>query len=233
MYSGIRGSSVLVPRRQWTKPPVSRCSPIRAKGSPDSRCVRQEITANATKRARGDHQGAAGGIGRAVARRFVVEGAHFRLADHYGCAELAEGLAASGSRLIDIVFTVAGIAWAGNAGILSEAAWDRVMAVNLRGVFLSCQAVIPAMRAARYGRIAMIGSVLAKDEDNPCPGIDRTEQEHSDNVAYCAAKAGAHAMTLYLAKELSADNITGSVARFGDQSPSGRIRATRCGVGRR
>ena len=51
-------------------------------------------------------------------------------------------------------------------------------------------------------------SVLAKNGGNPRPWIDRTEQEHSDNVAYCAAKAGAHAMTLYLAKELSADNIT-------------------------
>ena len=178
--------------------------------------------------------GAAGGIGGAVARRFAAEGAHLCLADRYGCAGLAEELTASGCRLIDIatdvtsgddnhgmvrhtleafgkvdiLVTVAGRVSAGNAETLAEAEWDRVMAVNLKGVFLSCQAVIPAMRAARYGRIVTIGSLLAKNGGNPRPWIDRKEQERAGNVAYGAAKAGVHAITLYLAKELSADNIT-------------------------
>jgi 3-oxoacyl-[acyl-carrier protein] reductase len=178
--------------------------------------------------------GAAGGIGRAVARRFAAEGALLCLADRYGCAGLAEELTASGHKLIDIptdvtsgddihtmvkltleafgkidiLVTVAGIASTGDAKTLSEAAWDRVMAVNLKGVFRCCQAVIPAMRAARYGRIITIGSVLAKNGGNPRPWIDRNEQARSGNIAYGAAKAGVHAITLYLAKELSADNIT-------------------------
>jgi len=178
--------------------------------------------------------GAAGGIGSAVARRFAAEGAHLCLADRYGCVELAQELTASRHRLIDIptdvtsiddnrqmvgrtletfgkvdiLVTVAGVVSAGNAETLAEAEWDRVMAVNLKGVFLSCQSVIPAMRAARYGRIVTIGSVLAKNGGNPRPWIDRKEQERAGNVAYGAAKAGVHAMTLYLAKELSADNIT-------------------------
>ena len=46
--------------------------------------------------------GAAGGIGRAVARRFAEEGARLCLADRYGCAELAEDLEAAGHALIDI-----------------------------------------------------------------------------------------------------------------------------------
>ena len=66
------------------------------------------------------------------------------------------------------------------------------MAVNLKGVFRCCQSVIPAMRAARYGRIVTIGSVLAKNGGNPCPWIDRGEQARSGNVAYGAAKAGVH-----------------------------------------
>jgi 3-oxoacyl-[acyl-carrier protein] reductase len=108
----------------------------------------------------------------------------------------------------DVLVTAAGVVSTGNAETLTEAQWDRVIAVNLKGVFLSCQAVIPAMRAARYGRIVNIGSILAKNGGNPRPWLDRTEQDRAGNVAYGAAKAGVHAMTMYLAKELAADNIT-------------------------
>jgi 3-oxoacyl-[acyl-carrier protein] reductase len=178
--------------------------------------------------------GAAGGIGAATARRLALEGADLCLAGRRGCAALAEEIMAMGAQAIDltvdvtnkaanermvaqtlgilgrvdILVTVAGVVSMGNAETLAEAEWDRVMAVNLKGVFLSCQAVIPAMRAAHYGRIVTIGSLLAKNGGNPRPRIDRKEQERAGNVAYGAAKAGVHAITLYLAKELAADNIT-------------------------
>ena len=178
--------------------------------------------------------GAAGGIGGAVARRFAQEGADLCLAGRRGCAETARDVAAMGRRVIDvrtdvtdkaqnenmiartleafgrvdILVTVAGVVSQGNAETLAEAEWDRVMAVNLKGVFLSCQAVIPTMRAARYGRIVNIGSLLAKNGGNPRPWIDRSEQTRAGNVAYGAAKAGVHAITLFLAKELAADGIT-------------------------
>jgi 3-oxoacyl-[acyl-carrier protein] reductase len=178
--------------------------------------------------------GAAGGIGSAIARRFADEGADLCLAGRRGCATVAAELNANGHSVIDlttdvtsraaneqmvartlerfgridILVTVAGVVSQGNAETLAEAEWDRVMAVNLKGVFLSCQAVIPPMRAARYGRIVNIGSLLAKNGGNPRPWIDRKEQERAGNVAYGAAKAGVHAVTLYLAKELAADNIT-------------------------
>jgi NAD(P)-dependent dehydrogenase (short-subunit alcohol dehydrogenase family) len=178
--------------------------------------------------------GAAGGIGGAIARRFAAEGAALCLADRYGCGALAEEMSTAGHKLIDlpvdvtsggalhdmvertldsfgrvdILVTVAGVASFGSAETLEEREWDRVMAVNLKGVFLSCQAVIAPMRAARYGRIINIGSVLAKNGGNPRPWINRGEQERAGNVAYGAAKAGVHALTLYLAKELAADNIT-------------------------
>jgi NAD(P)-dependent dehydrogenase (short-subunit alcohol dehydrogenase family) len=178
--------------------------------------------------------GAAGGIGSAVARRFAAEGADLCLADHDGCAGLAEELRAAGRKVldlavdvrqrgenvsmvertletlgkVDVLVTVAGVVSFGSAEALEEKEWDRVMAVNLKGVFLACQAVIAPMRAARYGRIVTIGSVLAKNGGNPRPWLDRTEQARAGNVAYGAAKAGVHAITLYLAKELAADNIT-------------------------
>lgn len=178
--------------------------------------------------------GAAGGIGGAIARRFAREGADLCLAGRRGCAAVAAEVQSAGRRVIDIqtdvtdraaaqrmvaraletfgkvdiLVTVAGVVSQGNAETLAEAEWDRVMAVNLKGVFLSCRAVIPAMRAARYGRIVNIGSLLAKDGGNPRPWIDRSEQARAGNAAYGAAKAGVHALTLFLAKELAADNIT-------------------------
>ncbi len=178
--------------------------------------------------------GAAGGIGKAVALRFAAEGADLCLAGRRGCAATVAEVAAMGRKVIDvqtdvtdkaanqrmvertleafgkidILVTVAGVVSQGNAETLEEAEWDRVMAVNLKGVFLSCQAVIPAMRKARYGRIVNIGSLLAKNGGNPRPWIDRSEQDRAGNIAYGAAKAGVHAITLFLAKELSADNIT-------------------------
>ncbi|HQN55522.1 MAG TPA: SDR family oxidoreductase, partial [Novosphingobium sp.] len=63
-------------------------------------------------------------------------------------------------------------------------------------------------RAQGAGRIVNIGSVLAKNGGNPRPWIDASEQERAGNAAYGAAKAGVHAMTLYLAKELAAHGIT-------------------------
>ena len=44
---------------------------------------------------------------------------------------------------------------------ISVVEWDRVMAVNLRGVFLACRAVLPAMKAAGAGRIINISSGTA------------------------------------------------------------------------
>ena len=178
--------------------------------------------------------GAAGGIGSATARRLAQEGARLVLAGRRGCPTLAAELTAAGHTAIDlptdvtdraanrhlvdrtleafgqvdILVTVAGVVSTGSAETLDEEEWDRVIRVNLKGVFLSCQAVIPPMRAARYGRIINIGSLLAKNGGNPRPWIDRSEQQRAGNVAYGAAKAGVHAITLYLAKELSADNIT-------------------------
>lgn len=185
--------------------------------------------------------GAGGVIGGAVARRFAREGADLCLAGRRSAPELAAEIQALGRRAIDvptdvtsrdaihamvgraletfgkidILVTVAGTASRGNAQTLEEAEWDRVMAINLKGVFLCCQAVIAPMRAARYGRIVNIGSVLAKNGGNPRPWIDRAEQEHAGNAAYGASKAGVHAMSLYLAKELAADGITVNVVAPG------------------
>jgi len=178
--------------------------------------------------------GAAGGIGGAVARLFAREGASLCLADRNGTAGIAAEVTGLGGRAIeatldvtrrsqveaavaatldafgrlDILVNVAGIVSMGAAATLDEAEWDRVLDVNLKGSFLCCQAVIPAMRQQGYGRVVNLGSVIGKNGGNPRPWIDPSEQTRASNAAYGASKAGVHAITFFLARELAADGIT-------------------------
>jgi NAD(P)-dependent dehydrogenase (short-subunit alcohol dehydrogenase family) len=73
-------------------------------------------------------------------------------------------------------------------------AWDRVLAVNLTGVFNCCRVAVPRMRAARYGRIVNVASIAGKEGN---PGI----------AAYSAAKAGVISFTKSLAKELADSGV--------------------------
>ena len=178
--------------------------------------------------------GAAGQIGSAVARMLAKNGADLCLIDSRPATALAHEIKTLGRRVInrsfdirdsrsicatvaetvsifgrlDILVNVAGIARFGSAEALSEAQWDEVIDINLKGSFLWCQAVIAPMRDNKHGRIINIGSVLGKNGGNARPWIDRSEQTRSGNVAYGVSKAGVHAMTVYLARELAADGIT-------------------------
>ena len=109
---------------------------------------------------------------------------------------------------LDCLVCAAGIVSLGPFESVTVEEWDRVHAINLRGVFLLMQAAVAPMRAAGYGRIVTIGSVVAKNGGNARPWLDRGEQTASSNAAYGASKAGVHALTFYLAKELAADGIT-------------------------
>jgi 3-oxoacyl-[acyl-carrier protein] reductase len=72
--------------------------------------------------------------------------------------------------------------------------WERVMQVNLNGVFHVCKAVVPVMRSQDYGRIVNIASVAGK-EGNP------------NASAYSASKAAVIGLTKSLAKELAQTGI--------------------------
>jgi 3-oxoacyl-[acyl-carrier protein] reductase len=178
--------------------------------------------------------GAAGGIGAAVAKAFAAQGADLCLADLRPVPDGIAACRAAGRRAtdiptdvteteqvralvrgaldvfgkIDILVNVAGTVSFGSAETLAEAEWDRVLDINLKGTFLCCQAVIAPMRTRRYGRIVNIGSILGKNGGNARPWIDRSEQSKAANAAYGASKAGVHALTMYLARELAADGIT-------------------------
>ncbi len=68
-------------------------------------------------------------------------------------------------------------------------AWDRVLAVNLTGVFYCCRTVAPHMRAHGYGRIVTVASIAGKEG---MPNIS----------AYCASKAGVIGFSKSFAREL-------------------------------
>jgi 3-oxoacyl-[acyl-carrier protein] reductase len=178
--------------------------------------------------------GAAGGLGRAIALRLAAEGAHLCLLDRVPVSTVRSEVEKHGANAIellgdvtdssavhgavtraaaqfghvDILVNVAGISSHGSSDDVTEEIWNRVLSSNLTSVFLCCKAVLPLMRAQKYGRIVNISSLLAKNGGNPRPWIDPEEQKRAGNVAYGASKAGVHALTSFLAKENAHHRIT-------------------------
>ena len=131
--------------------------------------------------------GGASGFGEGIVRKFVAEGARVMIADINGTA--AEGLAHElGAAVIaqqvdvskrDSVEALAAAAFAAfgtldilvnNAGVthlpmpmeeVSEADFDRVLAVNVKSVYLTAQAFVPHMKARKTGAILNIASTAA------------------------------------------------------------------------
>jgi NAD(P)-dependent dehydrogenase (short-subunit alcohol dehydrogenase family) len=74
-----------------------------------------------------------------------------------------------------------------------EGTWDRVLDVNLKGVFLTCRAAIPVMREGGGGAIVNVGSGSGWGKP--------------DLAAYCASKGGVYALTMAMAWDHLADHI--------------------------
>jgi NAD(P)-dependent dehydrogenase (short-subunit alcohol dehydrogenase family) len=106
----------------------------------------------------GDVPAAARGSGAApaLARPFTVDVTSVAEADALAAAVVE----AWGT--IDILFNNAGIAGVGTVEETSPELWDRVMAVNVRGVFLVARAVVPVMVAAGRGSIVNMSSTIAE-----------------------------------------------------------------------
>lgn len=100
--------------------------------------------------------GAAGSAGSARASAFRVD-----VTDPDATLDLAAAVIAAYGR-IDVLFNNAGIAGVGTVHETSVELWDRVMAVNVRGVFLVARAVVPHMIAAGRGSIVNMSSCIAE-----------------------------------------------------------------------
>lgn len=167
--------------------------------------------------------GAARGLGRAIALRLARDGAAVAAWDLNGAGarETAQMIIDAGGRAIGVQCNsakadeiAAGVTetreqlgrvtiLVNNAALspfrkfqdITEQIWDDLMAINLKGPFLCCQAVIPDMLEAGWGRIVNISSSSAQ-----------TGSSHQTH--YAASKAGVIGFTKSLALEFAGTGIT-------------------------
>jgi len=104
-------------------------------------------------------------------------------------------LASSALGAIDILVNNAGLAIVRSIDDLTESDFDRTIAVNLKSAFLCTQAVLPAMRAKKWGRIVNISSGAARGAG-------------AIGVHYNASKAGMEGLTRGYAARLVKEGIT-------------------------
>lgn len=165
--------------------------------------------------------GGGSGIGEASCLRFAEEGAAVVVADldGDGASRVAAAISAAGGRAaavtvdvtteagvaemvdaaatfgpVSVLYANAGIPGSGRAGDISVAAWQRVIDVNLTGVWLSCRAVLPQMIANGGGSIvnqASVGGLIGVG------GI----------ASYAAAKAGVIGLTRQMAVDYGPDQV--------------------------
>lgn len=165
--------------------------------------------------------GAAAGIGKAIALAYLDQGARVVLVDRNpeiqtiaaemgGTSSRAVGIVADLTQLasleaavkeaiasfglIDILVNSAGVVELEPAETLSEANWDKTISINLKSVFLMCQAVGQHMLERGSGRIINLASQA---------GLVALDQ----HLAYCASKAGVISLTKVLALEWSPRGI--------------------------
>lgn len=166
--------------------------------------------------------GGGSGIGKATAERFLEEGARVAIFDvskkngsgalaylrrrgHDPCLFVGDvSKAADVKRMvkdalkklgrIDVVFNNAGILVEGTVEQVSEKDWDRIMAINVKGVFLMSKEVIPTM--LKQGKGAIVNNAS-------CSGLvgDR------DAIAYNTSKGAVVLMTKCLALDYALKNI--------------------------
>ena len=174
--------------------------------------------------------GAGRGIGRAVALAFAREGADIVLAARSSreLATAAGEIEALGRRAlavatdvrqepavmalarqavarferVDLLVNAAGIAAFGPLAEAKLEDWDQTMAVNLRGAYLCCRAVLPTMMAQQRGTIVNIGSMV-------------TSRTLAGTTAYTAAKYALLGLSRVLAEEMRQHGVRVGVLSAG------------------
>jgi NAD(P)-dependent dehydrogenase (short-subunit alcohol dehydrogenase family) len=165
--------------------------------------------------------GGASGIGAAIAEQLAENGASVTIADVAERGESsAEKIRSEGGRALfirtdvsraaevdsmvgrterefggpDILINCAGIFPRASLLETDEALWDRVMGINLKGVYLCCKAVVPAMIERGGGSIVNIGS-------------NHSTAGSAGLFTYSVSKGGLLTLTRNLARALAAHNI--------------------------
>lgn len=185
--------------------------------------------------------GAGGGIGAATVRRFAAGGWRVAAADLDAgalarlegeavvarlrcdvrsvadCGDaVAQAVAAAGR--LDALVNAAGVWREGPVAECSEADFDAVVDVNLKGTFFLCAAAIPQLEATG-GSIVNVSS-------------DAGRQGNLNAAAYCASKGGVTMFTRALALELAPRGVRANVVSPGDvDTPMLRFQAERYGGG--
>lgn len=118
--------------------------------------------------------------------------ASVRICDVTDSSAVAETIGSMGQ--VDILVNNAGMSHRAEFSDVSEAAWDEVMAVNLKGPFLATRAVLPGMIERRAGKIINVVSVVG-------------ELGRPFIVPYSASKGGLKMMTRALSTEVAGHNV--------------------------
>ncbi len=162
--------------------------------------------------------GGAQGFGLAIVERFISSGAKVaiwdkdqeilnkinidntikKVVDVSSYNSVLNGLEATLRELgqIDILVNNAGIAGPSyKTWEYPNEEWQKIIDIDLTGVFYCCKAIVPLMKEKNYGRIVNISSIAGK-EGNP------------NAMPYSSAKAGVIALTKSLGKELADNNIS-------------------------
>ncbi|MEU8365009.1 SDR family oxidoreductase [Nonomuraea sp. NPDC048882] len=158
--------------------------------------------------------GGSTGIGRAVVDRLADGGASVvfcgvdkgaeldtgqvvgRIADVRRAADMRDLVSLAASRFggLDIVVTCAGVQRYGTVEDTPEEVWDEVFDINLKGVYLTCKAAVPELRARGGGSIVVMSSVQAFSSQ-------------AQVAAYSSSKAALNGLTRSMALDHAADGI--------------------------